>query len=59
MGICHEPTALYTPKHNGTAEHFNCTILTMAHCLLLESGLDDKHWGEAIWMATLLYNQIL
>ncbi len=33
-------------------------ILTMVRCLLSDSGLEDMYWGEAIHMATLLYNRI-
>jgi len=58
MGIRHEPTAPYTPEHNGTAERFNRTIVTMVRCLLSDSGLEDVYWGEAMRMATLLYNRV-
>jgi hypothetical protein len=56
QGIQHEPMAAYTPEHNGTAKQFNCTVLTMAHCLLAKSSLGEAYWGEAVCMAMILYN---
>lgn len=57
-GIQRQTSAPYTPQQNGTAERKNRYLIEMTRCLLLESGLDNKYWGEAIQTANFLQNRL-
>ena len=57
-GIKHEYTAPYTPEQNGVAERMNRTLIEMTRCMLYESGLEKKFWGEAISTASYLLNRL-
>lgn len=46
--IIHQTTAPYTPEQNGVAERNNRTVVEMARCMLFESKLSEKFWGEAL-----------
>lgn len=46
-----------TPQQNGVAECINRTIVDMARCLLIQSGLPTMYWGEAINTANYLRNR--
>ena len=41
-----------TPQQNGLADKCNRTLLEMARCLLIDSGLPKMMWGAAILHAT-------
>jgi transposase InsO family protein len=58
-GISVEPTAPYSPQSNGRAERLNRTLLNSTRCLLLESGLSNVFWCEALAMANWLRNRLL
>lgn len=58
-GIEHHLTVEYTPQQNGVAERKNRTLLDMARCMLIQSGLPLKFWAEAISTATYLRNRCL
>jgi hypothetical protein len=57
-GITHETTSLHMPEHNGVAKHFNCTIINMVCCMLLNSSQPKNMWGEAIFLAVAVNNQL-
>ena len=44
-GILQEKTIPATPQRNGLAERCNRTLLEMARCLLIDSGLSKMMWG--------------
>ena len=50
--ILQEKTIPETPQQNGLAEGCNKTLLEMARCLLLDSGLPKIMWGAAVFRAT-------
>ncbi|GBM95568.1 Retrovirus-related Pol polyprotein from transposon TNT 1-94, partial [Araneus ventricosus] len=56
-GIKRERTCAYTPQMNGIAERENRTLVNMARCLLLQSGLPMKFWAEAINWAVYIRNR--
>ena len=55
-GILQEKTIPETPQQNGLAERCNRTLLEMARCLLIDSGLPKMMWGAAILHATRIRN---
>jgi hypothetical protein len=57
-GIKHTTFAAHTPEHNGIAEHAIQTIVSMARCLLIASGLSQQFWTEAVRMAVIIYNMV-
>ena len=56
-GIERHRTVIKTPQQNGIAERMNRTLLNKVRCLLLESGLAKKFWGEALYTACYLINR--
>ena len=48
-----------TPQQNGLAERCNRTLLEMAKCLLIDSGLPKMMWGAAILHATRIQNLVV
>lgn len=54
---CHR-TAPYTPQQNGVAERKNRTLIEMARCMLIESGMAKTFWGEAVIMANYIQNRL-
>lgn len=56
-GIRREKTMAHTPQQNGVAERMNRTLVEMALCLLLQSGLSLNFWAEAINTAVYLRNR--
>ena len=55
-GILQEKTITETPQQNGLAERCNRTLLEMARCLLIDSGLPKMMCGAAILHATRIRN---
>ena len=58
-GILQEKTIPETPQQNGLAERCNRTLLEMARCLLIDSGLPKMMWGAAILHATRIRNLVV
>ena len=58
-GILHEKTIPETPQQNGLAERCKRTLLEMARCFLIDSGLPKMIWGAAILHATRIRNLVL
>ena len=48
--ITHKTTSLHTLEHNRVAVSFNCTIIDMVHCMLLNSSLPKNLWGEVLFL---------
>ncbi len=55
-GIVHKTTTACMLEHNGVAEHFNCTIIKMVCCMLLNTSLAKTFWGEAVLTACAINN---
>ena len=58
-GILQEKTIPETPQQNGLAERCNTTLLEMARCLLIDSGLPKMMWGAAIFHAARIRNLVV
>jgi len=56
-GIERRLTVPRTPQQNGVAERMNRTLLDMARCLLLQSGLPPTFWAEAVATACYIRNR--
>ncbi|KZV37402.1 hypothetical protein F511_01270 [Dorcoceras hygrometricum] len=57
-GIIHQTTTPYSPQYNDVAERKNRTLKKMMNDLLINSGLPDNLWGEAILSANHILNKI-
>lgn len=56
-GVQRRLTVTHTPEQNGVAERKNRTLVEMARCLLIQSGLSPAFWGEAINTANYIRNR--
>jgi hypothetical protein len=56
--IKHTTSTAYTLEHNRVAEHAIQTIVSMARCLLIASGLSQQFWAEVVRIAVIIYNMI-
>src|SRR6218665_683442 len=57
-GIQAEFTTPYTPQQNGCAERKNRSLVEMTRCMINDSGLPKKFWGEAIMTANHFQNRL-
>lgn len=57
-GIQYNRTAPSTPQQNGVAERKNRTLIEMARCMLIGSGMAKTFWGEAVVMANYIQNRL-
>lgn len=56
-GIVRRFTVPHTPEQNGVSERKNRTLVDMARCLLVQSGLSGAFWAEAVATANYLRNR--
>lgn len=57
QGIQRRLTVAYTPEQNGVAERRNRTLVEMARCMLIQSGLPPTFWAEAVANANYIRNR--
>lgn len=50
-------TPPYTPQRNGISERINQTLLNKVRCMIEETNLNKRFWGEAVTTATNLKNK--
>ena len=56
--IIHEVTAPYSPQSNGVTERKNRTLIDMVNSMLINSGVPENLWGEALLTACYILNRI-
>lgn len=56
-GIQRRLTAPHTPQQNGVAERKNRTLLDMARCMMIRSGVSPVFWAEAVMAANYIRNR--
>ena len=57
-GVVHQRSAPYTPQHNGVAERANRSVQEMACTMLVQAGLPNILWPEAVTAAVHIKNQL-
>jgi transposase InsO family protein len=57
-GIKLQTTVSYSPAQNGVAERKNRSIIETVKCMLLDAGLSQQYWGEAVMTAVYLQNRL-
>jgi hypothetical protein len=55
-GIVPQTTVPYTPQQNGCSERKNRYLVEMVRSMLIDAGLPNKYWGEAVTTANHLQN---
>ena len=58
-GIRAEFTAAYTPQQNGVAERINRTLMQAARLMMIQAGVTNSFWTEAVSTATYLRNRMV
>jgi hypothetical protein len=58
-GVVHQSTARYSLEQNGVAERLNRVLMERARAMLIESGLPDETWAEAVVTANYIRNRTL
>ena len=56
-GIEHVTSPPYSPELNGIPERINRTLLDTVRTLLIDSGLPDAYWQDALATAAYVYNR--
>jgi hypothetical protein len=56
-GFVHQTTARYSPEQNGVARRLNRVLMERARAMLIESGLPDEMWAEAVVTANYIRNR--
>jgi len=57
QGIRRRLTVPHSPEQNGIAERRNRTLIEAARCLLIQSGLPQSFWAEAVSAANYVRNR--
>ena len=57
-GILQTYTGPYAPEQNGVAERSNRTVVEMARCLRIHSGMEKAIWAEACNTAVYILNRV-
>jgi hypothetical protein len=57
-GILHQTSIPYTPQQNGVAERLIRTLSDITRCLLIDSGVDEKFWAEAMNHGNYIRNRV-
>jgi hypothetical protein len=52
-----EYTTIYTPKQNRVSERLNRSLILVARAMLLDAKLPIRFWGEAMLIASYLWNR--
>jgi transposase InsO family protein len=47
-GIQHQTSTPYTPQQSGIFEHFNRTVVKLAHSMIHQRGINAKYWAGTI-----------
>ena len=58
LNVVPELIPSYAASYNGKAERANRTILTMARCMLMDSGLPLQFWTYAVQHAAMVHNRL-
>ena len=56
-GIKRQLTVPYSPQQNGTAERANRTLCEMARSMIIEAGMSEQFWAEAVGTAAYIRNR--
>ena len=55
-GIHHELAVAYSPEQNSVAKQMNRTLLESAQSVMVQAGLPNKLWTEAVKCAAYIRN---
>jgi hypothetical protein len=56
-GVARQTTEPNNPASNGKAERMHRTVLNMARCMLFNSGMPIRFWGDAVKYAAYVLNR--
>jgi hypothetical protein len=56
-GVVHQAGARYSPEQNGTAERLNRILMERSRAMLVDSGLPEELWAEAVVTANYVRNR--
>ena len=58
LNVVPEMVPAYASNYNGKAERANRTILNIARCMLIDSGLPLRFWTYAVTHAAMIHNML-
>jgi len=56
-GITRQLDVEYISQRNGVAERYNCTLVEMAKCIILQANFPKSIWAEELNTAVYLTNR--